>query len=88
MMKSQRASLPRRYFVDGEGQRDLVGLTLEETSEFEALDGRPAPEEMGLMATGGDRASAVYACRWSELYAKHASAWQAWMEQNRVDHLG
>ena len=30
---------PRRYFVDGSGRRVLVGLTIEETSEFEALDG-------------------------------------------------
>jgi hypothetical protein len=36
---------PRRYFVDGSGQRVLVGLTIEETCEFEALD--------GLAAVGG-----------------------------------
>jgi hypothetical protein len=29
---------PRRYFVDNHGQRVLVGLTIEETSEFEELD--------------------------------------------------
>ena len=29
---------PRRYFVDGYGRRVLVGLTFEETFEFEALE--------------------------------------------------
>jgi hypothetical protein len=37
-MTSDRGHLPRRYFVDGSGRRVLIGLTIEETSEFETLD--------------------------------------------------
>src|ERR1041385_5961600 len=35
-------SSPRRYCVNGKGERVLVGLTLQETLEFEALDELPA----------------------------------------------
>ena len=88
MMKSHRASSPRRYFVDGEGRRVLVGLTFEETFEFEGLDGHPALDEMAPVIAGGDRAGALHARRWSELYTKHDSAWRVWMQQNQVDHRG
>jgi hypothetical protein len=30
--------LPRRYFVDKDRRRVLIGLTIEETLEFEALE--------------------------------------------------
>ena len=33
---------PRRYFVDENGRRVLIGLTIEETFEFETLDSLPA----------------------------------------------
>ncbi len=67
---------PRRYFVDGDGHRVLVGLTFEETFEFEALDG-PA-------------AGAVDACldevRWRALYDKHVEAWKDWMAKAGSNH--
>ncbi|MDH2380206.1 hypothetical protein [Bradyrhizobium sp. CER78] len=37
-MSDFRGHSPRRYVVDVSGRRVLVGLTLEETSEFEGLD--------------------------------------------------
>jgi len=38
-MIDQRHNAPRRYFVDAQGRRVLIGLSLEEeTAEFEALD--------------------------------------------------
>ena len=88
MIKSHRASSPRRYFVDAEGRRVLVGLTLEETFEFEGLDGHPALDEVGPAIARGDRNGARCARRWAELYAKHDSAWRVWMRQNEVDHRG
>jgi hypothetical protein len=36
---------PRRYFVDKEGRYVLIGLTIDETFEFEALDSLPALDE-------------------------------------------
>ncbi|KJC49454.1 hypothetical protein UP09_07030 [Bradyrhizobium sp. LTSP885] len=75
-------NLPRRYVVDVNGRRVLVGLTLEETSEFERLDasltllhrddaGAPEP------VTGPER-------RWRELYGKHDVAWLRWMADLRT----
>lgn len=36
-MSEARKDVPRRYIVDDAGQRMLVGLTVEEALEFEAL---------------------------------------------------
>lgn len=76
---------PRRYFVDEVGRRVLIGLTLEETSEFERLDVEPdydrameARIEHGSHALAGER-------RWRELYAKHEGAWRVWMARSRID---
>lgn len=35
---TERHNAPRRYFVDAQGKRVLIGLSLPETAEFEALD--------------------------------------------------
>ena len=37
-MRTLQGSSPRRYYVDNKGQGVLVGLTMEETLEFEQLD--------------------------------------------------
>jgi hypothetical protein len=77
---------PRRYFVDSEGRRVLVGLTLEETFEFETLDslaalswrgGHVLWEESGFPATKQQK-------RWLELYTKHDLAWITWMADSRA----
>ena len=61
---------PRRYFVDAGGRRVLIGLTPEETFEFERLDSG--------QADAGER-------RRLELYEKHEGAWKAWMAQSRIE---
>jgi hypothetical protein len=66
---------PRRYFVDGKGRRVLVGLTFEETFEFEALDGLPVSD----VDTRHDEV------RWRELYGKHDEAWKNWMTKASLD---
>jgi hypothetical protein len=77
---------PRRYFVDHAGRRVLVGLTVEETSEFETLDSLAAANHpsghvlwqgSGFAARGQDQ-------RWLELYTKHKEAWSRWMADRRV----
>ncbi|MBC9877006.1 hypothetical protein G8O24_06570 [Bradyrhizobium sp. INPA01-394B] len=74
---------PRRYFVDGGGRRVLIGLTPEETSEFERLDRAPTRTEMISIERGPQPAPGER--RWLELYAKHEDAWKDWMAQSRVD---
>lgn len=89
-MTSLRNNAPRRYFVDAVGRRVLIGLTLEETFEFERLDSLAAFEagkqtenrvEDGLWPAAGEQ-------RWLELYAKHEGAWKAWMAQSRAEQPG
>jgi hypothetical protein len=65
---------PRRYFVDGGGRRVLVGLSFEETFEFEALDGQP----------GFDVDAPLDETRWRELYSKHDQAWKNWMAKASI----
>jgi hypothetical protein len=78
---------PRRYFVDSNGQRVLVGLTSEETSEFETLDSLAALSWRGghvLWEDGGFPATKQQK-RWLELYAKHDQAWSEWMADRRAN---
>lgn len=76
-MSDLRGHSPRRYVVDVSGRRVLVGLTLEETSEFEGLDSSlPVPADReeqgaGLVPAAGEG-------RWLELYDKHDKAWIKW----------
>jgi len=86
-MTSPRDHLPRRYFVDGNGHRVLIGLTIEETSEFEALDNLPVLDEVGGRVAGDENGIPTTARerRWLELYSKHDSAWMEWKTQILVD---
>jgi hypothetical protein len=69
---------PRRYFVDAVGRRVLIGLTIEETHEFEGLDRAQIERDTSVVeevatALGLDEQ------RWLALYEKHDSAWRSWM---------
>ena len=86
-MSSPANNAPRRYFVDAVGRRVLIGLSLEETFEFERLDseqasaqegGQAAPDSRGLWPVAEEQ-------RWLELYEKHDGAWKAWMAQSRAE---
>ena len=93
-MPSLRNNAPRRYFVDEVGRRVLIGLTREETIEFERLDGQPALYRQGKPAAHNEPAAPNGAWvadgeeRWLELYAKHDGAWKAWMAQSRSEQGG
>ena len=73
-MTSPTYNAPRRYFVDGGGRRVLIGLTPEETFEFERLDS----EQAQVAPDAGEQ-------RRLELYEKHEGAWRAWMAQSRTE---
>lgn len=79
-MASDYSNFPRRYFPDGDGQRVIVGLTVDETSEFEQLDTHQAYQSDRDV---DDRGTARQ--RWLELYAKHAAAWDQWTRQSKLD---
>ena len=78
-MRTLQGSSPRRYYVDQKGRRVLVGLTMEETSEFEQLDRLDV-----LDGTVGETATVSRDKRWLELYMKHDDAWKLWMAESKA----
>ena len=58
-MIDQRHNAPRRYFVDAQGHRVLIGLSLQETAEFEALDAAAETPQIVTETGMGKGAAAV-----------------------------
>lgn len=58
------------YVLDGDGNRILIGLTLDETREFEHLD----ELILSLSSALTDRNSSLNERRWLVLYDKHEAA--------------
>ena len=81
-MIDQRRNAPRRYFVDAQGHRVLIGLSLEETVEFEALD--LSPKETAEIGES-EGAAAAGDVRWLELYSKHEGAWRVWIAHSQAE---
>jgi hypothetical protein len=79
-------SSPRRYCVDGEGQRVLVGLTFQETLEFEALDTIPADRAYTRPEACREEAKDTRKQRWVQLYTKHETAWREWKVSQQNSH--
>jgi hypothetical protein len=78
---------PRRYFVDENGYRVLIGLTIEETLEFETLDNLPALDEGGNHVAWDEHGvpTTTREKRWLELYGKHDEAWRQWMAESYAE---
>jgi hypothetical protein len=75
-MKEPGELYPRRYSVDDRRRSIMVGLTAEETLEFERLDNSPPLDEDGNPAWTSDGVpSTPRERRWCELYQKHEKAW-------------
>ncbi|WP_339037714.1 hypothetical protein WHZ78_07860 [Bradyrhizobium symbiodeficiens] len=83
-MSEPEKDAPRRYIVDGTGQRVLVGLTISETIEFEALDKPDARPGAELLGEAAHVREARHGERWVELYVKHERAWSDWMARARA----
>ncbi|WP_407192894.1 hypothetical protein [Bradyrhizobium sp. STM 3566] len=83
-MSGPKKDAPRRYIVDGAGQRVLVGLTISETIEFEALDKPDTRPGADLLGEAARVREAKHDKRWVELYVKHERAWSDWMAQTRA----
>lgn len=87
-MIDQRHDAPRRYFVDAQGHRVLIGLSLQETAEFETLD--PSSKEMVQIGAGIGENEGIAGpdeIRWLELYSKHEGAWRAWIAQSQAAQM-
>lgn len=89
-MTDPTGQMPRRYFVDENGRRVLIGLSIEETFEFETLDNLPALEEGGNQAAWDEDGiqTTTRERRWLELYGKHDRAWRQWMVKTAADRSG
>lgn len=77
---------PRRYVVDIDGRRVIVGLTREETAEFEGLDNSlplRLDERAENLASRG--IASADEGRWLELYDKHDRAWARWITDLRAE---
>jgi hypothetical protein len=70
--------LPLRYGIRAGGHRVLVGLSVEETLEFETLDDlAPLDDGGGHIAwCDGVLPTSNREKRWLELYQKHDAAWK------------
>lgn len=87
-MSAGNKDAPRRYIVDSTGRRVLVGLTIEETIEFERLDS-PAAHRLHVGGVLWDDANPVQPeQRWVELYARHEQAWSQWMARAAPVQVG
>lgn len=83
-MGEPKKDAPRRYIVDGAGQRVLIGLTISETIEFEALDKPDTRPGADLLGEAARVREAKHGERWVELYVKHERAWSDWMAETRA----
>jgi hypothetical protein len=69
--------LPKRYGTDKDGHRVLIGLSVEETFEFETLDDLSPLDETGASIAWRDGVPiTIREKRWLELYQKHEDAWR------------
>jgi hypothetical protein len=80
-------SFPRHYRVDERGRRVLIGLSAEETLEFEKLEELPPLDDSGRIAWTDEGApTTIREKRWLELYIKHEAAQSYWAEKVVVAH--
>jgi hypothetical protein len=81
---------PRRYFVDENGRRVLIGLNIEETLEFDTLDSLPALDESGNHVAWDENGipTTTREKRWLELYSKHDTAWSQWLAETYPNRRG
>ncbi|MGY3346731.1 MULTISPECIES: hypothetical protein [unclassified Bradyrhizobium] len=82
-MIEQKRHAPRRYFVDAQGHRVLIGLSSNETAEFEALDSPSVARDVPPAA--GESVGSDSEVRWLELYLKHEGAWRTWITESRAE---
>jgi hypothetical protein len=79
-VSSERRIFPRRYQANACQPYTLIGLTVEETREFERLDHLSLEEHSGNCAWNLDgEPRSPEEKRWVELYRKHEAGWSVWL---------
>jgi hypothetical protein len=76
--------LTARHTSDQKGRRVLVGLSAEETREFETLDALSPSDGSGnriAWTFGGDPTTSREK-RWLELYTRHDEAWKTFKNES------
>ena len=70
--------LTARHSIDQKGRRVLIGLSAEETREFETLDALSPSDGDGnrIAWTFGGEPTTSREKRWLELYTRHEEAWK------------
>lgn len=76
--------LTKRYTIDENGRRVLVGLSAAETQEFETLDSLPPSDISGnrIAWTFGGEPTTNREKRWLQLYTRHDEAWKTLQNAN------
>ncbi|MEA2891781.1 MAG: hypothetical protein QOI05_2574 [Bradyrhizobium sp.] len=77
--------LTARHTIDEKGRRVLVGLSAEETREFETLDALSPSDGGGnrIAWTFGGEPTTSREKRWLELYTRHDETWKTLKNENR-----
>lgn len=75
---------PRRY-ISRQGRHVLIGLTVEETLEFESIDALAALDGAATHRVLAATPASLGEDRWLELYRKHENAWTSWKALHRAD---
>jgi hypothetical protein len=79
-MDSERRIFPRRYLENSRQPPTLIGLTAEETLEFERLDRRSPVDHLGNCTWDFESdPKTLEQKRWLELYRKHETGWRLWL---------
>ena len=71
------------YILDGDGSRILIGLTLDETRQFECLD--ELMSNVSFVPTGDSRS--LNERRWLVLYDKHEAAVRIYLSTQNAKAL-
>ena len=79
-MSRELRIFPRRYHANSSQHHTLIGLTIDETIEFERLDQLSLDRHSGEGAWDlDDEPTNPQAKRWLELYRKHETGWSIWL---------
>jgi len=79
-VSSEQRIFPRRYQANAHQVHTLIGLTADETLEFEQLDRLSPVDHLGNCAWNFEGEPKTFEeKRWLELYRKHETGWSDWL---------
>jgi hypothetical protein len=85
LVSDNRRIFPRRYHCSDGHHHTIIGLTGDETSEFERLDQQLPLDHSGNVSWDFERGPKTEVeKRWLELYRKHETAWNEWLDPIKV----